>query len=171
MDQILVEIRPFNAQDWPSVWRIIKPVFRAGETYAYSPNISEQAAYQAWIDTPAGTFVAIDESGEILGTYYIKPNQPGLGAHVCNCGYIVANKARGRGIASAMCFHSQAEALTRGFRAMQYNLVVSTNEDAIHLWKKHGFEVVGRLPQAFHHKKQGFVDALVMYKLLDPNSE
>ena len=164
----MIDIRLYREQDWTSVWHIIEPVFRAGETYPYPIDISEQEAYQAWIEKPAGTFVALDENEDILGTYYIKPNQPGLGAHVCNCGYIVASEARGRGIASAMCVHSQAEALARGFRAMQYNLVVSTNESAIHLWKKHGFEVIGCLPQAFQHTKLGFVDALVMYKLLSP---
>jgi len=168
MAQGMIDIRLFNQQDWNSVWRIIEPVFRAGETYPFSPNISEKEAYQAWIEIPAETFVAVDENDTILGSYYIKPNQPGLGAHVCNCGYIVASEARGRGIASAMCLHSQAEAAARGFRAMQYNLVVSTNETALNLWKKHGFEVIGRLPQAFQHAQFGFVDAHIMYKLLSP---
>ena len=168
MDQHLIDIRPFREQDWPSVWRIIEPVFRAGETYPFSPNISKVEAYQAWIELPSATFVAVDVNKDILGTYYIKPNQPGLGAHVCNCGYIVAGKARGKGIASSMCVHSQNEALAMGFQAMQYNLVVSTNEGAINLWKRHGFEVIGSLPQAFQHKQLGFVDAIVMYKLLSP---
>ena len=162
----MIEIRPHKEQDWPYVWRIIEPVFRAGETYPYSPEISEKEARQAWIEVPAATFVAVDANEDILGTYYIKPNQPGLGAHVCNCGYITAGEARGRGIASAMCVHSQVEAVDRSFQAMQYNLVVSTNEGAINLWERHGFEVVGRLPQAFQHTRFGFVDAIVMYKLL-----
>ena len=162
----MIEIRPYKEQDWPYVWRIIEPVFRAGETYPYSPEISEKEACQAWIEVPAATFVAVDVNEVILGSYYIKPNQPGLGAHVCNCGYITAGEARDRGIASAMCVHSQGEAVDRGFRAMQYNLVVSTNEGAINLWKRHGFEVIGRLPQAFQHTQLGFVDAFVMYKIL-----
>lgn len=166
----MIDIRLFREQDWSSVWRIIEPVFRAGETYPYPPDISEQEAYHAWIEMPLEIFVAFDEYEEILGSYYIKPNQPGLGSHVCNCGYIVDREAQGRGIASAMCVHSQAEAISMGFRAMQYNLVVSTNPSAIHLWKKQGFEVIGRLPQAFQHSKKGFVDALVMYKLLSPES-
>jgi ribosomal protein S18 acetylase RimI-like enzyme len=166
MVQQMIDIKTFEEQDWPSVWRIIEPVFRAGETYPYPPDISEKEAHQAWTVVPAATFVAVDANNDILGTYYIKPNQPGLGAHVCNCGYITAGKARGRGIASAMCVHSQDEAVDRGFRAMQYNLVVSTNEGAINLWKRHEFEVIGRLPQAFQHTQLGFVDAFVMYKLL-----
>jgi RimJ/RimL family protein N-acetyltransferase len=168
MVQQMIDIKPYKELDWPSVWHIIEPVFRAGETYPYPPDISEKEAHLAWIEAPAATFVAVDANNDILGTYYIKTNQPGLGAHVCNCGYITAGEARGQGIASAMCVHSQDEAVDRSFRAMQYNLVVSTNEGAINLWKRHGFEVVGRLPQAFQHTQFGFVDAIVMYKLLSP---
>lgn len=162
----MTTIRPFTETDWPAVWQILKPVFRAGETYAFSPAINEDEAYHAWVEKPAGTFVAVDEAGAIVGTYYIKPNQPALGAHVCNCGYVVAENARGQGIASGMCEHSQREARGRCFRAMQYNLVVSTNEGAVRLWQKLGFEIVGRLPQAFKHPRLGYVDAFVMYKLL-----
>jgi ribosomal protein S18 acetylase RimI-like enzyme len=162
----MIRIRPFEPRDWPAVWGILQPVFRAGETYAFAPEIGEAEARRAWIEAPAATFVAIDSKDELVGTYYIKPNQPPLGAHVCNCGYVVAEKARGRGVASAMCEHSQAEAQARGFRAMQYNLVVSTNEGAIRLWKKHGFAVVGVLPGAFRHARLGYVDALIMFKKL-----
>jgi len=163
--------RRFNERDWPAVWRILAPVFRAGETYAFPRNISEPDAYHAWITVPTATYVVADNAGVVLGTYYIKPNQPGLGSHVSNCGYVVAEQAAGQGIASAMCQHAQAEAMRMGFRAMQYNLVVSTNEWAIRLWKKHGFGVVGTLPGAFRHPKHGFVDAVVMYKQLSDQAE
>lgn len=159
-------MRSFQAADWPEIWQIIKPVFRAGETYAVDPDISEQEARTLWIGRPEATFVALDGSGRVLGTYYIKPNQSGPGDHVCNCGYIVAAKARGQGIASRMCTHSQQEALARGFRAMQFNLVVSTNDGAVRLWQKHGFAIVGTLPQAFRHPRHGYVEAYVMYKAL-----
>ena len=162
----MINIRPFEENDWAATWQVIKPVFRAGETYSFSPGITENETYHQWIDVPAATFVAVDENGEILGTYYIKKNQPGLGSHICNCGYIVAENARNQGIASQMCEHSQREGLSRGFRAMQYNLVVSSNEGAVHLWKKHGFDVVGTIPEAFHHHRLGYVDAYVMYKKL-----
>jgi ribosomal protein S18 acetylase RimI-like enzyme len=162
----VTRIRPFAPRDWPAVWRILEPVFRAGETYALSPEIGEAEARRAWIEAPLATFVALDSRQEVVGTYYIKPNQPALGAHVCNCGYVVAEQARGRGVASAMCEHSQTEAKARGFRAMQYNLVVCTNEGAVRLWKKHGFVVVGVLPGAFRHSRLGYVDALVMFKQL-----
>jgi L-amino acid N-acyltransferase YncA len=162
----MITIRLINESDWPAVWRIIEPVFRAGDTYAFPPDISEVEAYKVWVTVPKATYVAEGQDHAILGTYYIKPNQPGQGDHICNCGYIVAETARGQGIASAMCEHSQREAVAQGFRAMQYNLVVSTNSDAVHLWKKHGFDVIGTIPQAFRHPQHGYVDAFVMYKLL-----
>ena len=162
----MIRIRPFEEKDWIAAWQIIEPVFRAGETYAYSPDITEAEARKVWVELPSATFIAEDADSHVLGTYYIKPNQPGLGAHVCNCGYITAESARHRGIASEMCRHSQHEAISRGFRAMQYNLVVSTNNSAVRLWQKHGFEVIGTLPKAFRHPRRGFVDAFVMYKQL-----
>jgi L-amino acid N-acyltransferase YncA len=145
----------------------LAPVFRSGETYPFSPEITESEAHDVWVKAPAATYVATNENNEIVGTYYIKPNQPALGAHVCNCGYVVAETARGRGIASQMCQHSQEEATKLGFRAMQYNLVVSTNQAAVHLWQKHGFEIIGTVPEAFRHPTQGLVDAHIMYKKLE----
>ena len=159
-------IHPIQQQDWPETWSIIEPVFRAGETYSFASTITEEDAYRVWVTQPSATSVAKSDDGKILGTYYGKPNQPGRGAHVCNCGYIVAEDARGMRVASAMCEHSQIEAVGLGFRAMKYNLVVSMNTGAIRLWKKLGFQVVGTLPGAFHHPSQGYVDALVMYKQL-----
>jgi RimJ/RimL family protein N-acetyltransferase len=159
-------IRVFQEQDWTETWKVIEPVFRAGETYAFSPDITTEEAYKVWIETPATTFVAVDSDNVIVGTYYIKPNQPALGAHVCNCGYIVAKNARNQGLASLMCDHSQTQAVAMGFLAMQYNLVVSTNESAVRLWKKHGFEIIGTLPKSFRHSRFGLVDAHIMYKLL-----
>lgn len=162
-----MNIRPYEDKDWPRVWEIIGEVFRQGETYAYSPDITEEEAHHAWIEYPTQTFVVADDQGMTLGAYYIKPNQPGLGAHVCNCGYITAPEARGKGLARAMCEHSQEQAREMGFKAMQFNLVVSTNSVAVRLWKKLGFEEIGVLPKAFNHKKLGYVDALILYKLLD----
>jgi RimJ/RimL family protein N-acetyltransferase len=164
----MIRIRPFDKKDWTSLWRIIEPVFRAGETYPCSPDITEEEAWKVWVEAPLATYVAVNEETDVLGTYYIKPNQPALGGHVCNCGYIVSENARRRGIATLMCRDSQQRALSEGFLAMQYNLVVSTNEVALRLWKRNGFHVVGMLPKAFRHRRFGFVDALVMYKLLEP---
>lgn len=163
----MTQIRLAEPQDWPAIWRVIEPVFRRGDTYAFSSAITEAEARTVWMDVPQATFVAVDDNGDVLGTYYIKANQGGGGAHVCNCGYIVSESACGRGIAVQMCAHSQEQAVQRGFRAMQFNFVVSTNEVAVRLWKRQGFEVVGTLPGAFHHPTLGYVDALVMFKRLD----
>ena len=162
----MANIRPLEERDRDAVWGIMEPVFRAGETYPFATDIGKEEALRVWVSAPATAFVFDDGGGGVLGTYYIKPNQATLGAHVCNCGYIVAQRARGRGIATEMCRHSQLEAKARGYRAMQYNLVVSTNEGAVRLWKSLGFAVIGTLPGAFRHSKLGFVDAHVMYKNL-----
>lgn len=162
----MTQIRALCDSDWPATWAILRPVLRRGDTYSFAADISEQEARHLWVGLPEASFVAEDESGQIVGTYFLKANQPGQGSHVCNCGYVVAKAARGQGVASAMCEHSQAEALRLGFRAMQYNLVVATNAGAVRLWKKHGFDIVGTLPGAFLHPSEGYVDAHVMYKQL-----
>ncbi len=162
----MTEIVQFEEVRWPNVWRVMQPVFKAGETYPYAPEISEAEAHTAWIEIPAATYVAVGSDGAVLGTYYIKANQPGLGGHVCNCGYIVSEAARGGGVASQMCEHSQREALRLGFLAMQYNFVVATNEQAVRLWQKHNFEIIGTLPDAFRHARFGLVDAHIMHKNL-----
>ena len=159
-------IRKFEENDWDQLWPILEPVFRAGETYPYPTDISKEEAHQVWIEQPQETFVSVTEDGQMLGTYYIKPNQPGLGSHVCNCGYVVDENVRGSGIASNMCTHSQVMARKLGFKAMQFNLVVSTNTGAIKLWKKCGFQLIGILPKAFNHPKWAYVNACVMYKEL-----
>ncbi len=166
----MIKIRPLEKQNWPAVWQILAPVFRAGETYAYAPDMSSQQAFQVWVEQPMASYMAEDDNGTLLGTYYLKPNQPALGSHVCNCGYVVADAARGRGVASEMCLHSQHEAVRLGFRAMQFNLVVASNVGAVRLWQRLGFDIVGTLPSAFQHPRQGDVDAYVMYKILQPLS-
>jgi ribosomal protein S18 acetylase RimI-like enzyme len=164
---VSLSIREFRDADWPEAWELLRATIAAGDTYTFAPDSSESEIRKAWIDAPAATFVARDgTSGTLLGTYFIKPNQPGLGDHVCNCGYVVAPDAAGRGVATAMCEHSQAWARAHGFLAMQFNFVVSTNERAVRLWERLGFAIVGRLPGAFRHRTAGFVDALVMYKTL-----
>ena len=160
------DIRPYEPDDWPALWRLLEPVFRAGDTYAFPPDIDEAGAHACWIDAPTATWLIREPNGACLGTYYIKPNQAGPGSHVCNCGYIVAETARGQGLAGRMCEHSQNEAIRLGFRAMQYNLVVATNTAAIRVWERHGFHIAGTLPGAFRHPVHGFVDAYVMYKTL-----
>jgi L-amino acid N-acyltransferase YncA len=161
----MITIRPATPQDFEKIWPFFHEIVAAGDTYTYAPDTSKEQAFQLWMTLPRQTFVA-EEDGNILGSYYIKTNQSGGGEHVCNCGYMVSSLARGRGLASMMCEHSQSIAKELGYLAMQFNFVVSTNEGAVRLWTKLGFDTVGRLPKAFHHPVQGFVDALVMYKWL-----
>lgn len=152
--------------DWPAVWSILRATNATGDTFGYAPDSTEAEIRKQWVEIPAATYVAAEDDAGIMGTYFIKANQPGLGSHVCNCGYAVAAAARGRGIATAMCEHSQAVAIEMGFRAMQFNLVVSTNERAVRLWQRLGFAIAGTLAGAFRHATLGYVDAYVMYKVL-----
>ena len=158
-------MREATEADFNQIWPIFHEIVAAGDTYTYPPNTSKAEAKRLWLDVPRQTFVA-ETKGEIVGTYYIKTNQPGFGSHVCNCGYMVSVKARGKGLATSMCEHSQRVALELGYKAMQFNFVVATNEGAVRLWQKLGFAVVGRLPKAFNHPTKGYVDALIMYKWL-----
>lgn len=158
-------IRPAHAGDAAAIWAIIGPIIRAGETYALDRDMGEAEAIAYWLGADKESFVA-EEEGAILGTYYIRANQAGGGAHVCNCGYVTSDAATGRGIARAMCAHSLEHARARGYRAMQFNFVVSTNIRAVELWRSMGFDIVGRLPEAFDHPAAGFVDALVMFRPL-----
>jgi len=158
-------IRKATKQDGPNIWAILKPIFRAGETYAVDPDISQAAALAFWCDGTHTAFVA-EQSGLILGTYYICPNQGGNGAHICNCGFATDEQAQGKGIARAMLEHSLDIAPKLGFQAMQFNFVLANNSRAVAIWQKYGFKIVGRIPQAFNHPKNGYVDALVMYKMM-----
>jgi ribosomal protein S18 acetylase RimI-like enzyme len=158
-------IRPATPSDRSAIWRIIGPTIRAGETYALDPDLGEDEALAYWLGPDRETFVAEDQ-GVLIGTYYIKANQAGGGRHVCNCGYMVDPAAGGKGVARRMHEHSLAHARERGFRAMQFNFVISSNARAVKLWTSVGFDVVGRLPGAFLHPSEGYVDALVMYRTL-----
>ena len=161
----MITIRKAANDDWPMIWEVIGPIIRAGETYALSRDMSEDDAQKYWMGSDRETFVAVDD-GDILGTYYIRANQAGGGSHVANCGYMTKTKMTGRGIARTMCEHSLLYARSAGYRAMQFNFVVSTNERAVRLWQFLGFEIVGRLPLAFQHPSGNFVDALVLFKAL-----
>jgi len=162
-----MEIREYREGDFEQIWPIFHEIVSAGETYPYPRDMTKIEAFQQWVEVPRATYIA-EENNKILGTYYIRTNQPGLGSHVCNCGYMVHSAVRGRGIATRMCRHSQQVGKALGYLAMQYNLVVSTNTDAVRLWNKLGLETVGTLPKAFNHPIHGLVDALIMYKWLGP---
>jgi ribosomal protein S18 acetylase RimI-like enzyme len=160
-----VSVRRAEAADAAAIAAIIMPTIRAGTTYALDADMSEADALAYWLGPDKETFVA-ERDGAILGTYYIRPNQAGGGRHVCNCGYMTGAAATGQGIARRMCDHSLAYAREQGYRAMQFNFVISANERAVKLWQSLGFAIVGRLPRAFRHPTAGYVDALVMYRQL-----
>jgi len=160
-----MSIRLANEHDREAIWTILEPMIRAGETYTLPRDMTKEQVLEYWFSPEKETFVW-EENGVVLGTYFLKANQQGGGAHVANCGYVTAAAAQGRGIARAMCLHSLERAKERGFHAMQFNFVVSANERAVRLCASLGFEIVGRLPGAFHHPESGFVDALVMFREL-----
>ena len=158
-------IRQSEPRDDDAIWRILEPTFRAGETYPVPRDISRADALAYWRTPGHAVFVA-EDAGTIVGTYYLRANNRGGGAHVANCGYVVAPDAFGRGVAQAMCSHSLGEAKSRGFSAMQFNFVIASNERAVRLWQRMGFAIAGRLPGAFQHPRLGLVDAYVMLRNL-----
>lgn len=158
-------IRAYRENDADAVWALLEPVFRAGDTYAIDADISREDALAYWCGPGRRVFVWC-EGDAVLGSYYIVRNQGGGGAHVCNCGFVTSVAARGRGLARMMLDHAVDEARAMEFRAMQFNYVVETNVRAIAIWQRAGFDIVGRLPGAFHHPVRGFVDVLVMFRTL-----
>jgi ribosomal protein S18 acetylase RimI-like enzyme len=158
-------IRPVTTDDHAAIWAVLEPIIRAGETFALPRDMTAEAALAFWLAPGYDAFVA-DDDGAIVGSYFLHANQQGGGSHVANCGYATAVTQRGRGVARAMCTHSLDHGRARGFRAMQFNLVVSTNERAVRLWQAMGFAIVGRLPGAFSHPTHGYVDAFVMFQAL-----
>jgi ribosomal protein S18 acetylase RimI-like enzyme len=154
-----------RSEDSDTIWAILEPVIRAGETYALDRDLTREQALAYWFSDGQVVFVA-DDGGQIVGTYFLHPNQKGGGSHVANCGYITSAAAAGRGIARQMCNHSIGYAKSRGFRAIQFNFVIKTNERAVSLWESLGFNIVGILPEAFLHPVQGYTDAYVMYRML-----
>jgi ribosomal protein S18 acetylase RimI-like enzyme len=161
-----IHIRPAEPRDHEAIWQIFHEVVQGGDTFAFDPETPREEALRIWTEAPRLTCVA-EADGRIVGSYFIKDNQPGLGSHVCNAGYMVAGSARGLGVGRAMCAHSLEEARRLGYTAMQYNIVVSTNTGAVALWQSMGFTIVGTLPGAFRHSKLGPVDAYVMHRSLE----
>jgi len=156
--------RPFTAADHDILWNILEPAVRAGETFAMPRDMDQAAAIDFWANGKH-CFIA-ERDGEPVGSFFIKPNQLGGGSHVANAGYVTKPEARGQGVARAMCERSIELAAEMGFKAMQFNFVVSSNLSAVTLWQRCGFEIVGTLPEAFEHPRLGYVDALVMVRKL-----
>jgi len=160
-----VNIRLAEERDWPALWSIIAAVISTGDTYTLEPDASEAVAKKYWVDDVLETWVA-EDGGEIVGTYVLRANQRGLGSHVSNVGYMVRAGYGGRGIGIALGEHSLATAKDRGFEAMQFNAVVSTNTRAVELWKRLGFTIIGTVPKGFRHQSLGLVDLYIMHRFL-----
>ena len=161
----MITIRQAQESDFEEIWNIFAQIVQQGDTFTHGPKTTRDEAYAIWMSDVSKSFVAcIDD--HVVGSYFLKANQPGLGSHVANAGYIVKGEARGKGVGRMMCEHSLEEARKQGFHAMQFNMVVSTNESAIALYQKLGFSIVGRLPKVFRHADLGLVDAYVMHSFL-----
>jgi L-amino acid N-acyltransferase YncA len=161
-----MKIRPATDSDRDPVWKIFQATVAPADAFVYDPNTPREEAMAYWFANGTRTYVA-EQEGRIVGSYILRPNRPGLGNHVSNAGFMVDPAARGSGIGRAMGEHALNEARRLGYRAMQFNFVISTNESAVHLWQELGFKIVGTLPGAFRHARKGFVDAYVMFRSLD----
>lgn len=161
----MLAMRPATPADHDAIWAMFHAVVRTGSTYAFSPDTTREEALRLWVTLPNATYIA-EKDGHVIGSYFIKTNQPGLGAHVCNAGYMVAPEARRMGVGKAMCEHSLVQAKALGYRAMQFNFVVATNYGAVKLWEAMGFAIVGTVPEAFRHAEHGYTDAHIMYRTL-----
>jgi L-amino acid N-acyltransferase YncA len=160
-----LNIRPATPNDWPVIWKIFRSVVERGDTYAFSPELDEESALKAWFSTGAQVFVT-EREGRVAGTFFVKPNQPGLGSHVANAGFMVDPELHGAGIGRAMGEFALTWAHEQGYQAMQFNFVVSTNTGAVALWKKLGFAIIGTIPKGFRHAQLGYVDVYVMHREL-----
>ena len=161
----MLTIRSATDSDLDAIWEIFREVIAAGETYPLHINTSRDDALAYWFQRDAHVYVA-ENDGKIVGSYTLHANQSGGGGHVANAGFIVAASGRGQGIGRAMGEHCLKEARRLGFRVIQFNFVISTNESAVKLWQDLGMKIVGTLPGAFHHPSRGYVDVHVMYQTL-----
>lgn len=161
-----MDIRRAFEEDYDNMWKIFKEVIKKGDTYVFSPDTNKEDAFAYWFGQGITTYLA-EKDGVLLGMYKLLANQKDLGSHVANASFMVIPSYQGRGIGRKMGLHCLKEARKAGFKAIQFNFVVSTNHGAIKLWKDLGFEIVGSLPKAFNHLKEGLVDAYVMYRFLD----
>jgi L-amino acid N-acyltransferase YncA len=161
-----MKIRQATDADRDAIWNIFHEVVAAADTYALDPNISREDALACWFAPGTHTYVVEQPAIGVAGTYILRPNQSGGGSHVANAGFMVSASAREQGLGRAMAEHCLSEARRLGFRAMQFNYVISTNTAAVRLWQNFGFEIVGTLASAFCHPEKGYVDVYVMYRSL-----
>ncbi len=158
-----MEIRDFEAADWDRVWPIMQEIAQACDTYCYEPDLTKDAGYGEWVVTAPGRTTVVLQEGRVVGTSHMEANRAGPGSHVSTGSFMVASGTRGLGVGTALLRDALGWARDRGFAGMQFNAVVETNESAVELYRRHGFEIVGRAPGAFRHPVKGHVDLLIMY--------
>jgi len=163
-------LRLAGEEDWPLIWPFFEHIVRAGDTYCYRTDLASEPAKRDWFDQAEVWLAADARTDEVLGTYHLAPNRDGPGAHVANASYMVSTDSRGRGVGRTMVEHSLVRAAQVGYRAVQFNAVVETNVVAIKLYEELGFSIVGRVPEAFAHPVEGYVDLVIMHKsLVEPD--
>lgn len=162
-------VGPISQDDWSFIWPLLKEAFADGDSYPCPVDMLETDARAYWLAPSHLVFVARSEENDILGTYYLRTDQDGLGDHICNCGFVVAKSARGQGLAGLMCAHAETVARQKGYLGMRFNLVVATNRAGLRAWSKAGFQIVGTVPRAFRHRELGLVDAHIMFKWISDN--
>jgi len=178
----MLEIRKANEDDHDEIWEIIKASLSNGDSYTFPPDAPRGEMLAFWCGADKSTYVAVSTEQpksagilsddlhnpheKIVGTFFLKANQPSLGAHVANAGYMVAPDAKGMRVGRTMAEFSLDEARRLGFKAMQFNFVVKSNTVAVKLWQKLGFEIIGEIPEAFQHKENGLTNAYIMYRKL-----
>lgn len=160
-----MQVRRIKPSEFFRVWEMFKEIIDQNAYFAYDHSTTQAQIEASWINAQ-NLIYGVELEGEIAAAYIVKPNQPGHGAHIANAAYMVDSRFRGHGIGRVLAAHSIETARAAGYRAMQFNMVVSTNESAVHLWKAHGFEIIGTVPEAFHHFEHGYVDAYIMYRKL-----
>jgi L-amino acid N-acyltransferase YncA len=163
-----MEIRDATEADWPAIWPFFHRIVAAGETYAYDQTLTEEQGRAIWMQPSSAaksrTVVAVDADGTVLGSANMYPNRPGPGAHVASASFMVDAASSGKGVGRALCQDMIEWARAEGFRSIQFNAVVETNERAVRLWQSLGFEIIGTVPEAFRHPTHGYVGLHVMYR-------
>jgi ribosomal protein S18 acetylase RimI-like enzyme len=161
----MTELRKADDSDKPKVWQIIKAVIAGGDTYVFSPDTPEEEMMAYWFAPDKYNYVAVSD-GEVVGTFWLRANQSGLGSHIANAAYMVSPAAKGKGVGKKMAEFSIEEARRLGFKSMQFNFVVKSNQVAVKLWQNVGFKIIGEIPDAFDHVRDGMTNAYIMYREL-----
>ena len=158
-------IRPATVKDLDAIWQLWKDITAQKAYFPYDDSFTREQIEDSWIHLD--NLIGVSEvNGIVAGAYIIKANQPGYGNHVANAAYMVDTAFRGKSIGKLLCAHSLEAAKAAGYRAMQFNLVVSTNTAAIRTWKAFGFKRIGVVPEGFYQEGAGYVDAYIFHRFL-----